>query len=240
MEFGTHFFGDALQAVDEVADGSGVDLGVGAGEGFESLVGLGVAFTTQDGLNSFGHYAPAVVQVGMYGFGIKDKFSEALESGLDGDDCVRKRHTDVAEHGRVGEVTLQPRHGELLCQMCEQSVGHAYIAFGVLEVYGIHFVRHRRRTDLAFLDALLEVVHRDVLPYVAVKVKDNGVETTESIEQRAEVIVIRNLRGEALALYAEIVAEELGSEYLPVNAGECHPVGVEVARGSAEFTRDRH
>ena len=51
-------------------------------------------------------------------------------------------------------------------------------------------MRHCRRAYLAFLDTLLEEAHRDILPDIAVKVDDYGVDTSEVVADLGCVVVV--------------------------------------------------
>ena len=55
-----------IERVDKSAYGLGIDGGVGAGESFQCLVGLGIAFAAQNGLYALGHNIPHVVEVAVY------------------------------------------------------------------------------------------------------------------------------------------------------------------------------
>ena len=59
---------------------------------------------------------------------------------------------------------------------------------------------HGTAAHLASLDTLLEVVHGDVHPEVAVEVDDDGVDAAQGIEECCQVVVVGNLRGVLLAL----------------------------------------
>ena len=99
-------------------------------------------------------------------------------------------HADVADDSTVGEVALQTADGQLLCQEGEDGVGHAEVAFRVLVVDGVDFVRHSAAAHLAGLDLLLEIVHRDVHPEVAVEVDDDSIDATQSIEKGGQMVVV--------------------------------------------------
>ena len=97
---------------------------------------------------------------------------------------------------------------------------------------------HRARAHLASLDLLLEIFHRNVLPEVAVQVKDNRVDTLHRIEYGREIVVVGNLRGELLALDAQALREKRIGKPEPVDFWIGDAVCVEVACGAAEFAAD--
>ena len=59
--------GRDIQAINETRYGLGIDGAMGAGQGLEGLEGFRVTLAAQDGLQSFGHHGPVVVQVGLNG-----------------------------------------------------------------------------------------------------------------------------------------------------------------------------
>ena len=118
------------------------------------------------------------------------------------------RHADIAEHGAVREVALQAADGQLLTQVCQDGVGYAEVALRVLEVDGVHLVGHRTGAHLAGLYLLSEVLHRDVLPEVAVQVDDDGVDALHGIEHSAQAVVVAYLCGVLLTFQSEALADE--------------------------------
>ena len=113
------------------------DVGVGAGQGLERLVGLGVALAAQNGLDAFGHHGPVVLQIAVERFAVEDHLVESLHQRSQRNGGVGHRNADVAQHGRVGEVALEARDGELRREVFEEGVGDAEVALGVLEVIGL-------------------------------------------------------------------------------------------------------
>ena len=106
--------------------------------------------------------------------------------------------------------------------MFEEGVGDAEVALGVLEVDRIDFVRHGARSDLAGLDLLFEVFHRNIGPHVAAEVDEDGVDALHVVEDRGQVVVMFDLRGVLRAAEPQRLADE------PV--GECHPVVLRIGR----------
>ena len=107
-------------------------------------------------------------------------------------------------------------------------------------IYGIHLVGHCGGADLAGLDFLFEVLHRDILPEVTVQVKHDGIDAAQCVEESRQVVVIGNLGGVRLPLYTEPLFQESGCESGPVDIREGHAVGVHVAGGSAELAAHGH
>ena len=85
---------------------------------------------------------------------------------------------------------MQARNGELARQVRVDGIGDAEVALRVLVVDGVHLVRHGGGAHLAGLDFLLEVLHGDVLPEVAVKVYHYGVDAFQGVEESRQVVVV--------------------------------------------------
>ena len=105
-----HLFLDRVadsEAFDEVVDGLLRDGCVGTRELLEGFVGLGVAFATEDCLECFGYDGPVVLKILVEGILVEEYLPETLTQALQCDEAVCKGYTDIAQYGRVGEVTLQ-------------------------------------------------------------------------------------------------------------------------------------
>ena len=148
----------------------------------EGFVGVGVCLAAQYCLYGFGHHGPVALEVGTQGVLVEQQFAEAFERALHGNGDVAEWHANVAQHCGVGEVALQAAHGQLLCQVGEQCVGHAEVALGVLEVDGVDLMRHCAAAYLSGFHALAEIAHGDILPYVAVEVDDDGGYAAQCVE----------------------------------------------------------
>ena len=135
------------------------DGSVGAREGFECLVGVGVSLAAQYGLDSLCHHCPATVEVAADGFFVEQQFAQAFERALESDGGVAHRHADVADHGGVGEVALQAADGQLAAEVLKDGIGNAKITLRVFKVNGIYLVGHRAGAHLASLNLLLEIFH---------------------------------------------------------------------------------
>ena len=94
---------------------------------------------------------------------------------------------------------------------------------------------HGAGANLARLDLLLEVLHRDVLPEVAVHIHHDGVDAFHGIKDGAKEIVVGDLRGVLLALQSQPLSHKTIAEGYPVHIGVGHMVCIEVARGTAEL-----
>ena len=64
MQLGFHGIAH-IERVDKLRDALGRDSRVGAGELLERLVGVGIAFAAQDGLDALGHDVPHTVEIGL-------------------------------------------------------------------------------------------------------------------------------------------------------------------------------
>ena len=94
---------------------------------------------------------------------------------------------------------------------------------------------HGAGTNLAGLDFLTEVLHRNILPEVAVKVNDDGIDTLHSIKDGAQAVVVTNLGSVLFTFKAQLLGNELRTELTPVVLGVCHMVSVEVTCSTAEL-----
>ena len=79
--------------------------------------------------------------------------------------------------------------------MFEKRIGQTNVAFGVFEIDWVYFVRHGRRANFTRLDLLLEVVHGDVGPHVAIEVEENVVDALHAIKNSSQLVVVFNLGG---------------------------------------------
>ena len=100
-------------------------------------------------------------------------------------------------------------------------------------------MRHGTGAHLTLLDLLLEVIHGDIHPEVAVKVDDNRVDAAHGIKDGAQPVVVRYLCRVLLALQPQLLADKLIAEFLPVVLGIGHMMGIVVTRGTAELSGDR-
>mmetsp|Transcript_127897 Transcript_127897/g.408971 ORF Transcript_127897/g.408971 Transcript_127897/m.408971 type:complete len:223 (+) Transcript_127897:471-1139(+) len=149
-------------------------------------------------------------------------------------------HADVPQHRGVREVPLKPADGQLLGEVLQDRVGHAEVALRVLEVDGVHLVRHGTGADFAGYNLLLEVVHGHIHPDVPAHVRQDGVDPLHCVEDRAHVVVVLDLCGVLLPLQAELLRAEGVAEAAPVDVGEGHQVGIHVACGAAELAGVRN
>src|SRR3712207_1038915 len=101
---------------------------------------------------------------------------------------MAERHAHIAQHGRIGQVTLQARNRKFYRQVLEKSVRQSEVSFGILKVYRIHLMRHSARTYLSGFNFLLEVFHRDILPKVTIHVHHHRIDAFHCIENSRQVI----------------------------------------------------
>src|SRR6186713_988128 len=113
----------------------------------------------------------------------------------------------------------------------QQRVGQPQVAFGILEVYGVHLVRHGRRTDLTGDRALAQVPERDVTPGIAREIDEDGVDAGERVAVLADPVVRLDLRGEFVP-GQPLRLDELAAHSRPVDAGQRRDMRVVIADGS--------
>ncbi len=101
------------------------------GESLQCLIWMRISLTAKDGLDSLSHYSPCIIQIFLQLLLVEDELAQALQCTLDGDDAVTERHTDVAEHGAVGKVTLQAAYWKLLCQELENGIGNTEVTLAI-------------------------------------------------------------------------------------------------------------
>src|SRR3712207_8134210 len=99
---------------------------------------------------------------------------------------MAERHAHIAQHGRIGQVTLQARNRKFYRQVLEKSVRQSEVSFGILKDYRIHLMRHSARTYLSGFNFLLEVFHRDILPKVTIHVRSE--EHTSELQSRQYLV----------------------------------------------------
>ena len=119
--------------------------------------------------------------------------------------------------------------------MFEQSIGHTQIALTVLKVNGIDLVWHGTGAHLTGLHLLAEILHGDILPEVAVKVYDDGIDTLHRIKDGCQAVIVAYLSGILLTLQSQFVREESVGKGTPVILGICHMMGIEVTCGTTEL-----
>ena len=101
-------------------------------------------------------------------------------------------------------------------------------------------MRHCRRTHFSRFDFLLEILHRNVLPEVPVEIYHNRVDTTQSIEQSGEIVIIRNLSGPLLPVYPQPLLQKSIHECRPIDIGISKTMSIEITGSSSELTAHRN
>ena len=87
---------------------------IGACKRLESLIGMRIGFSAQDGLDGLCHDSPRIVEVLLQLLGVENQFAQTFQCALNGDNAMAERHTDVAQHRRVGQVALQTAYWQFL------------------------------------------------------------------------------------------------------------------------------
>ena len=198
---------------------------------------MGIGLAAQDGLDSLGDDCPRVLKILVKLLFVENELAQSLQRALNGNHAMAERHTDIAEHGGIGQVALQAADGQFLCQELQDGIGDAEITLRILIVDRIDLMRHGTGTHLAGLDFLLEILHGDIHPEIAVEVDDNGIDTTDGIEDGTHLVVVANLRGVLLTLQPQLLADEAVAEGLPIDCRIGHAMGIEITGGTAELGR---
>ena len=165
---------------------------------------------------------------------VQDQLAQALFQGSQGDQAVGERHADVALYGGIRQIPLKAGNGQFHGQEGEYGVCHAQVALGILEIDGVHLVRHGRGTHLVLVDFLAEILHGNIGPDVAAKVNQDGVDAPQAVEQGSQVVVVLDLGGGEGPVQAQRGYESV-AESNPVDIRISHLVGVHVARSAAEL-----
>lgn len=227
-------------------EGEGVEEGVeclggerlAASEGFELFVGRVELEAAHDGLDGFGEDFPRLVEVLLeavrVGFDLRESF---LEGGK-GDQGVGKGRAAVAQRGGVGQIALPSGDREFLCEVFEQGVGDAEIAFGIFKFDGVDFVRHGGGADFALDRALSKISKRDVPPEITGKIDEDGVASCDGMEEFSDPVVGFDLCGVGIPSQSKRVDEGLG-DLCPVDVWISDMVGVVVADGTVDLAEYR-
>ena len=150
------------------------------------------------------------------------------------------RHSHVTQNGRVSQVTLQTADRQLGAQVLQNSIGNAQVTFSILVIYRVYLVWHGTGAYLTCLDLLLEVLHGDVLPEVAVHVYHDGVDTLQVVEKCSQKVIIGNLGGVLLTLQTQLLIYKSGAKFLPVIGWIGYMVCIEVSGCSTELGSHRN
>ena len=217
-----------LELGDEVVESLGGDGCFG--ELAELFVGVGEVVLAHDGLYCFGQDFPGLVQILGDAFGV-DIQLQAPAQVLPGQGGVAQGDADVAQACGVGEVTLPAGGGEGECQVVQQGVGHAEVAFCVLKVDGVLLVGHGGGAGLGGGGAGLEVVKGDVAPEVAAEIGKYGVDAHQYMAVFGDAVVGFNLGGTGVPAQPHVLDEAAGDGG-PVNVGVGDVMGVVVAGGT--------
>ena len=146
-----------------------------------------------------------------------------------------ERHTHIAEHGRVCQVTLQTGNRQFHRQVLKNSIRHAQVSFRIFKVNRVHLVRHRAGAHLTGFNLLLEVFHRDILPEVTVHINHHRIDALHGIKDGRQIIVIGYLGSILLAFQAKLFGNELIAECLPVIFRISHMMGIVITRSATEL-----
>ena len=124
--------------------------------------------------------------------------------------------------------------------MLEEGICHTEVAFGVLKINGVDFVRHRTGPHFAFLDALLETIDADVSPDIAAEINQDVVDALEGIGPGGELVVVLNLGGQRASDQTELPRHKPLPKRRPVHRRVGGEVRIEAARRPAKLRRKRH
>ena len=152
---------------------------------------------------------------------------------------MSERRTHITEHGRVRQVTLQPGNRQFHRQVFENGIRHTQISFRIFKVNRIHLVRHRTGAHLTGFNLLLEVLHRDILPEVAVHINHHRVDALHGIKDGRQIIIVGYLGSILLTLQAKFLGNELVAERFPVILRISHMMSIVITSGTTELCCQR-
>ena len=121
--------------------------------------------------------------------------------------------------------------------MLHHRIGQTEVAFGILEVDRVHFMRHGGRADFAGNGLLFEMVERDIAPHVTIEINQDGVEAGDAVKQFGDIVVRFNLGGVRVPLDTQR-GDELFAELVPVNFRVGGDVGVIVPHRAVDFAKN--
>ena len=134
---------------------------------------------------------------------------------------------------------MPARYWQLLRKVLEQCCRHAQVAFGILKIDRVDFMRHRGRTDFIFYDFLAEVAKRNVAPNVAAQVRQYRIDSNERVRILGGPVVWFDLSGVCARIEAKCCNEAL-TDCRPINVRIRDHVRVEISNGTVEFAADHN
>ena len=133
-----------IKRIDKIGNAFRIHLAVCTCQRLQCLVGFLISLTAKNRLNSFSHYVPHIIKIAVDCILIKQQLMQAFQRALNRYHSVCQRYAYIAQHGRIGQVALQSRYRQLSGKMQEDGVRYSKVAFGILEIYRVHLVRHCR------------------------------------------------------------------------------------------------
>src|SRR5690625_1741961 len=152
-------------------------------ERLELFVGFRQPVATHHRLYRFGQHFPAIVQICVDRLGVELELAQTTHARGIGNGTITQRDPEVAQYGRVGQVTLPAGNGQLFRQVTQYGIGKPQVAFGVFEVDRVDFMRHGGRTDLAFVETLSEISQSNIAPDIPIEVDQNGIGPRDCVKQ---------------------------------------------------------
>ena len=192
-----------------------------------------------DCLYRLGEHLPGAVQILRESAGIEFQFGEPRGERLKAEHGMAHGDPQVAQHGRIAEIALEARHGQLVGEMGQKRIGHTQIAFGILEIDGVDLVRHGGGADLTLDHTLFEIAQRNVAPHVAREIEQHRVGAHQGVTVFGDPIVGFDLRGVVVRLQTQS-GNEAGAQAGPVDIRERGHVGIEISDGTVHLAEDDH
>ena len=144
---------------------------------------------------------------------------------------------EVAQQRGVAQVALPATHRQRRREMLQQRATHAEVAFRVLEVNRVNFMRHGARADFTGDRVLAKIIQRDITPCIAVEIDERVVKPAQRMTQRGDVVMRFDLRGQRLVTQTQ-TRDKIRGDDRPVDAWIRVRVRVEVAARAVDFPHD--
>src|SRR5258707_8085099 len=115
-----------------------IDTCPAPGKLLKSFIRLRIVFPAQNGLNSFCNDSRVVFQAFYQAYFVENQFIQSFFDGLQREDRMGKRTSNVPQDRRIGKTPLKSADGEFAGEMLKEGIGEAQVSFGILEIDGVH------------------------------------------------------------------------------------------------------
>src|SRR4051812_8112786 len=99
---------------------------------------------------------------------------------------------------------------------------------------------HSRRSYLALLYFLLEIVHGYISPHISAEINQNVIDSFHTVKLCSKHIVMFNLCGKLLALQAKFFFNKFICEFNPVLVWKSNLMRIKITCRSSELSHERN